>query len=187
MVSLKAVIPLVIGAVIAATTAHGARPQSPDRLTGLLANAGLSGTVAAWCKAAFLPGDAQDFAVALTTAKTSRYVALAADGRVSELAAFRGRADLACCDRRAAEALARSIRQSETIQGQVRPRWNTTVVCVSNHLKPRKSGQRRAPRAVAVVANPIARSLCQGRKPREAGSSEAESLERGEHEPPWVR
>ena len=51
-------------------------------------------------------------------------------------------------------------------------------------LKTRNSGQRRL-RVGAVVmrALTLARSLCQGRKPRGTGSSEAKSLYRDEHEP----
>jgi hypothetical protein len=62
-------------------------------------------------------------------AEGGRYVAIHADGRVSELASFRTSADLTCYTPAEARRIDTTIRQSETIQGAVRPRWNTTVVC----------------------------------------------------------
>ncbi|NOT25160.1 MAG: hypothetical protein HOP16_03560 [Acidobacteria bacterium] len=56
-------------------------------------------------------------------------MALDADGRVTALGSFTLVADLSCYSRAEAEKLGASIRQSDTIQGQITPRWATTVVC----------------------------------------------------------
>jgi hypothetical protein len=58
-----------------------------------------------------------------------RYLAFDDDGRATALSEFTGRADLSCYTRAEAEKLDRSIRQSETIRGQIAPRWDTSVVC----------------------------------------------------------
>ena len=101
----------------------------PEDLEGLVARAKLEGAVAAWCRAEFQSGQRGSYAVAAGVGAGGRYLALDADGRATTLAAFKGRADLSCYTRTEAEQLDRSIRQSETIHGQVTPRWNTTVVC----------------------------------------------------------
>ena len=102
----------------------------PSELGALMAKAKIEGRVGSWCRAEFRPGHQGAFAVAVTASNgAGRYVALDSDGSGRELAAFKGGVDLACYSRRQAEKLDQSIRQSETIHGQIRPRWNTTVVC----------------------------------------------------------
>jgi hypothetical protein len=101
----------------------------PAELTVLIARARLDGAAGAWCRAGFRDGQSNAFAVALTGGDGSRYLALEADGRVSELARFSGQPDLSCYTRAEAEALNRSLKQSETINGQLTPRFSTTVVC----------------------------------------------------------
>ena len=108
---------------------HAAVQKPPAELLTLVAKARLAGAVAASCRAEFQSGRSGAFAAALTRAAGGRYVALHEDGRSAELASFKGKPDLSCYSRAEAEKLDRSIRQSETIQGQITPRWNSTVVC----------------------------------------------------------
>ena len=114
---------------IRAFTAKAASGQMPAELTALLAKARLNGSATTWCRAGFRDGQSNAFAVAATAGTTGRYVALDADGRVTELARFSGPPDLSCYTRAQAEDINRSIKQSETIHGQVTPRFSTTVVC----------------------------------------------------------
>jgi hypothetical protein len=102
----------------------------PADLAALAARARLDGPVAAWCRAEFRPGAAGAFAVGVTSpGGGGRYIAIDADGRASELGAFKGLADVACHTRAWADTLDAAIRESETIHGHITPRWNTTVVC----------------------------------------------------------
>ena len=101
----------------------------PAELAALTTKAGLVGTVTAWCRAEFRAGQSSAFAVAVSSGSGGRYIAIEADGRSIELARFTGRPDLACYTRAQADDLARSLKQSQTIDGQVTPRFNTTVVC----------------------------------------------------------
>lgn len=52
-----------------------------------------------------------------------------ADGTVTELAKYTGGAEVACYSRTEAEELSSSIGKSETVQGRLSPRFDTTVVC----------------------------------------------------------
>ena len=114
---------------IRAVNAKAASGQMPGELTALIAKARLEGSATGWCRAGFRDGPSNAFAVAITAGIGGRYVALDADGRLSELARFSGRPDLSCYTRAQAEDLNRSIKRSETIEGQVAPRFSTTVVC----------------------------------------------------------
>lgn len=114
---------------IRASTAKAASGQMPAELTARIAKARIDGSATAWCRAGFRDGQLNAFAVAVTAGTGGRYVALDADGRVSELARFSGRPDLSCYTRTQADDLNRSLKQSETIHGQVTPRFSTTVVC----------------------------------------------------------
>jgi hypothetical protein len=100
----------------------------PD-LAVLLGRSKLAGQIVAWCGAQLREGQPRSYALALTTAAGGRYVILDTDTRVKELAAFKGRADLSCYNPAEARTLDRTIQQSDTIHGQIAPRWNTTVVC----------------------------------------------------------
>lgn len=102
--------------------------QLPQELTALAVKAKLA-PIVSWCRAEFQTGQAGSFAVAVAAGEDRRYIALDADGRPTSLSEFKGRADLSCYTRAEAEKLERSIRQSETIHGQIAPRWNTTVIC----------------------------------------------------------
>jgi hypothetical protein len=102
--------------------------KPPQELAALAAKAALA-PIVTFCRAEFQSGQRGSFAVAVGADGDGRYLALDADGRVTRLSAFKGGADLSCYTRPEAARLDRSIRQSETIHGQVTPRWNTTVVC----------------------------------------------------------
>ena len=103
----------------------------PPDLAALVAKARLDAPVAAWCRAEFQAGRRGAFAVAVTSASGGgRYVALQADGHAVELAAFKETPNLACYGRAEARTLGRSLQQSaDIVQGNLAPRWNTTVVC----------------------------------------------------------
>ena len=51
------------------------------------------------------------------------------DGTIEALAPFGRGGDLSCYTRVEANRLAEAIRRSDTIHGQLSPRWNTTIVC----------------------------------------------------------
>jgi hypothetical protein len=114
----------------AALASVGGVQNVPPDLQSLAAKARVEGTLTAWCRAEFIPRRAGAFAAAVSGgAEGGRYVALEPDGRLSVLAAFQGDADLTCYSPDEARRLDSTIRRSETMQGAVRPRWNTTVVC----------------------------------------------------------
>jgi len=56
-------------------------------------------------------------------------LALDADGTVTALAAYTGSPEVSCYSRAEARRLNDTIRQSQTIHGEVMPRWNTAVIC----------------------------------------------------------
>jgi hypothetical protein len=118
----------VIAMFLAASVAAAVQPPPPD-LAVLVARANVGGAVAAWCRGEFRSGHPRAYATALTGSAGGRYVILQKDGTVDELGAYTGGADLWCYTRDDAKKLNASIRRSDTIQGQVTPRWNTTVVC----------------------------------------------------------
>lgn len=119
----------VASVVLILLVAGPAGGQMPAELATLIAKARLDGSTTTWCRAGFRDGQSNAFAVAVTAGTGGRYVALDPDGRVSELARFSGRPDLSCYTRAQADDLSRSIKQSETIHGQIAPRFSTTVVC----------------------------------------------------------
>ena len=102
----------------------------PHDLSALAAKARLAQPVAAWCRGEFRSGSPRAFAVAVTSAAGGgRYVVLEADAMVTELASFTRSADLSCYTRAEVQKLNVIIAQSDTIRGQVTPRWRTAVVC----------------------------------------------------------
>jgi hypothetical protein len=109
----------------------GASAQQPTpELSALVAQARLERPVA-WCSGEFRSGRPRAFAAAIPAADGNggRYMVLEADGSVLALAAFSEGVDLSCYTRSEAGKLNATIRQSETIQGEINPRWNTTVIC----------------------------------------------------------
>src|SRR6185295_9931103 len=86
--------------------------------------------VTAWCRGMFRSGQSRAYAVAIASAAGGgRYVVLESDATVTELASFTRSADLACYTRAEAQKVNVAIGRSETIHGQISPRWNTAVVC----------------------------------------------------------
>jgi hypothetical protein len=115
--------------VSAPPAASSSPPALPPELSALTAASRLDGRVTAWCRAGLRPAQADAFVVAMTSSAGGRYVALAPAVPPTELGRFTGSADLSCYTRAQAEDLNRSIKQSETIDGQITPRFGTTVVC----------------------------------------------------------
>lgn len=64
-----------------------------------------------------------------SAAGAGRYLVLDSDATVSELGSFTHGPDLACYTRAEALKLDDAIGQSDTIHGQITPRWSTAVVC----------------------------------------------------------
>ena len=119
---------LLVALTLAAAAQSAPVKVAPD-LGLLLGKTKLPGELVAWCGAELRAGEPRSFALALNAADGGRYVILYADTRVTELAAYKGRADLSCYTRAAAEKLNRTIRESDTINGQIAPRWDTPVIC----------------------------------------------------------
>jgi hypothetical protein len=105
-----------------ASPAERAGSLPPD-LSALISRASIGGRVYSWCPVA------DGFAAAMVGKGEARYVALHADGRTETLAVYTGGPDLTCYSRREAEKLDAAIRSSETIEGSLTPRWDSTVVC----------------------------------------------------------
>ena len=95
----------------------------PSDLAALIARTSIGGRVYSWCPVA------DGFAAAMVGKGEARYVVLHADGRTETLGAYTGRPDLTCYSRREAEKLDATIRSSETIEGSLTPKWDSTVVC----------------------------------------------------------
>ena len=122
--------PILLAGGLVALVSFGAAQEPPPELKALAGKAGLDASVAAWCRAEFLPGRTGGYAVAVSTgAEGGRYVAIQPDGSSEVLGSFEHGADLTCYTRAEARKIDSTIRQSETIEGRVRPRWNSTVVC----------------------------------------------------------
>jgi hypothetical protein len=117
--------------LVALTIACTAAAQpAPAELSALAAKAGLDRPIAAWCRGEFRSGHPGEFALATTTAAgVGRYVVLETDAAVVDLASFTRGADLSCYSRAEAEQLNVDIGRSATIQGQITPRWDSTVIC----------------------------------------------------------
>jgi hypothetical protein len=102
----------------------------PAAVAELASRANLTRPVVAWCTGEFRTGQSGDFAVAVSPgADSGRYLILGADATVTELATYTAGAELACYSRGEAEGLSASIEESESVQGGIRPRFDTTVVC----------------------------------------------------------
>ena len=119
----------LILALVVGVAAQGDPVKVAPDLGLLLGKTKLPGEIVAWCGAELRAGEPRAFALALNRAEGGRYVMLHADTHVSPLAAYKGRADLSCYTRAAAEKLNRTIRESGTINGQIAPLWDTSVIC----------------------------------------------------------
>lgn len=114
--------------VVIASPGIRAQLQSPE-MRALADKAGFGPAVVRWC-----PVDTQVgrrlYAVAVKSpAGGGRYLVLDPDGTVTPLLAYSGDVDLSCYPRERAEELSTAIKTSDTIDGQLQPRWNGTVVC----------------------------------------------------------
>lgn len=120
-----------LSVVFALAIASSAAAQAPpSQLTELVAKARLNGAVVGWCRGEFRSGHAGAFAVALrSNADSGRYLILEADAAMAELAAFVNGAELQCLSRAEAEQRDLAIRETETVEGHITPRFNTSVVC----------------------------------------------------------
>ena len=123
-VTLTLIVALGVG-----VAAQSASVEIPPDLRALLGRSKLSGPIATWCGAPLRAGEPRAFALALMSADGGRYVILDAESRVRALARYRGQPDLSCYTRAEAEKLQRTIQQSDTIHGQIAPRFSTTVIC----------------------------------------------------------
>ena len=110
-----------------------ARPtaqSTPPELSALASKAGLAGPIAAWCRAEFRAGTAAAFALAVPDPSGGgRYVVVDRDGAMTELGGYRGHPEVSCYSRAEARQLNDTIRKSQTIHGELSPRWDTAVVC----------------------------------------------------------
>ncbi len=120
----------LVGAVtLTGVTSTAAQLQSPE-MRQLADRAGFGPQVARWCPIDPGAGRARAYAVAVKQAAGGgRYLVLDPDGTVTPLAAYSGDVDLSCYPRERADELTAAIRESGTIQGQLAPRWNATVIC----------------------------------------------------------
>lgn len=114
---------------LVAASIGSSQSVSPE-LSVLVQKAQLQLPVVSSCRGEFRAGRSRAYAVAVSSASAGgRYLVLESDATVLELAAFTGRPDLACYTPAAARKLNRDISRSATINGQIAPRWRTTVVC----------------------------------------------------------
>ena len=118
-----------VAALALAAGSIGAAQAVPPALSRLAARARLESPVVDWCGGEFRAGHPGAYAVALSASRGGRYAVLEADATVVELASFARTPDLACYTPAQARRLHEDIRRSETIHGQIRPRWRTTVIC----------------------------------------------------------
>jgi len=118
-----------VAALALAAGSIGAAQPVPAALSRLAARARLESPVVDWCSGEFRAGHPGGYAVALSASTGGRYAVLESDATVVELASFARTPDLACYTPAQARKLHDDIRRSETIHGQIRPRWRTTVVC----------------------------------------------------------
>lgn len=102
----------------------------PPEMLELVAKAGFEGTVVRWCPAEIETGRARVFVVAVNPSQGERrYVVLDPDGSVTPLAPYAGTADVSCYPRERADEVGAAMKASDTVTGQLAPRWNSTVIC----------------------------------------------------------
>jgi hypothetical protein len=98
--------------------------QAPGNVRQLAEAAGITAPIVAWCQGQFRPGQ-RGYAVAAG----GRYVAIDGNGAAVELAMFTGKPDLSCYTRTQARDLHRDLQRSDTLDGEIRPRFATSVIC----------------------------------------------------------
>lgn len=129
---MKLLVGPVIAAIIASWTMTSQPP--PADLVALARAANLGDQLSGWCVGEFRAGHPHAYAVAVPSPSGGgRYLVLQPGAEAMELGAYTGEADLACYSPDEARKLDRAIRQSETIEGGIAPRWKTTIVCAFTH------------------------------------------------------
>ena len=111
-----------LGTLLATVAAAGA--QVPPAAHQFAAAAGITAPVLAACQGQFRPGQ-RGWAVAAN----GRYIVIDGVGATVELAPFVGKPDLSCYSRAQALELHRDLQRSDTVSGQIAPRFATEVVC----------------------------------------------------------
>jgi len=105
------------------------RPLPAD-LAALIAKAQVPGPVSVWCAGRFAESDGKAYAVAVPSPLGGgRYFVIGPGARTADLGSYSGAADLSCHTPAEARKLDRSIAQTRTIHGAIKPIRNTTVVC----------------------------------------------------------
>ena len=110
-------------AMLALVTAQ-VQGQAPANVRRSAEAAGITAPIVAWCQGQFRPGQ-RGYAVAAG----GRYVVIDGNGAAVELAMFTGKPDLSCYTRAQARDLRRDLQRSDTIDGEIRPRFATAVIC----------------------------------------------------------
>jgi hypothetical protein len=121
--------PLTMCSIALAAVAFASAQSVPHELSRLVAKARLPRPVMGWCRGDLEPAGSAPFAVAIGSRGGGRYLVLQRDGATVELATYQATPSLACYTPAQARKLNATLSQSETIEGQIRPRWSTTVVC----------------------------------------------------------
>jgi hypothetical protein len=121
---------LLLAISAAAGTLSAAQSVPPLDLSTLMTKARVDGTLVGWCRGQLRSGRPDGYAVAIASATAGgRYLVLADDASVVELAPYADAPELACYSPAEARKLNESIRSSATISGAVAPPFATTVVC----------------------------------------------------------
>jgi hypothetical protein len=120
---------LSLAAWLVEAAGQGRSPAPPAALAALVSKTALGGPIEAWCQGQLRAGHPGGFAVAVSGPDGGRYVVLDADGAVFDLAAYTGRPEVSCYSRSEVRRLNDTLRRSQSVHGEVTPRWNTAVVC----------------------------------------------------------
>lgn len=121
--------PLVVAGWAWCVLAAHAQLQSPE-MRALADKAGIGPAVVRWCPVDPAAGLPRAYAVAVKAPEGGgRYLVLAPDGSVTALLPYGGDVDLSCYPRERADELSAAIKGSGTIEGQLTPRWDGSVVC----------------------------------------------------------
>lgn len=111
-------------AALVALTSAALVAQAPANVRQRAEAAGITAPIAAWCQGQFRPGQ-RGYAVAAG----DRYLVIDGNGAAVELAMFTGKPDLSCYTRTQARDLHRDLQRSDTLDGGIRPRFATSIVC----------------------------------------------------------
>ena len=118
---------LLLAVALGRTGGLDAQERAPAELVALAEKARLAPV--AFCSGEFRPGRTE-YAVAIASMGSgSRYAILESDATIVALAPFTSKPDLSCYTVSEAQKLNLTIQKSDTIEGQIVPRWRTAVVC----------------------------------------------------------